>query len=72
MATHGARRIGVLGDRDRRVDHADVRGHVADLGRGAEEHDVDVTDGSGAACDFSGTEIGPVDVYRDGDALKVG
>ena len=64
--------IGVLGDRDRRVDHAHVRGDVADLGRGAEEDDVDARDGGGAACDLSGTEIGPVDVYRDGDRPKVG
>ena len=45
----------------------DVRGHVADLGGGAEQDHVDARDVRGTARDLSGTEIGPVDVYRDGD-----
>ena len=44
-------------------------GTGADLGRRAEQDHADATRGSagGTASDFSGAQVGPVDVYRDGD-----
>ena len=64
MAPDGARRVGLLGDRDRGVDDGHVRRHLADLGRGAEQHDADALHERRSARDLSGTPIGPVDVYR--------
>jgi hypothetical protein len=63
-------RVGVLRDRHRGVDHGDVVGHRPDLGRRAEQHDPDALCECSTARDFSGTEIGPVDVYGDGDAAS--
>ena len=68
-APDGPGRIGLLGDRDRRVDDRDALGHGPDLGGGAEQEYADATRGSagGTASDLSGAQVGPVDVYRDGD-----
>ena len=47
----------------------DALGDRPDRGRRAEQEHADTARGSagGTARDLSGAEIGPVDVYRDGD-----
>ena len=69
-----ARRAPVLGlgDRDRRVDDLDAVGHVADLGRRAEQQHAHAAlrrQRRQPARDLGGAEVGPVRIDRDGDRV---
>jgi hypothetical protein len=65
-ATHGPGRVGLLGDGHGRVHHGDMGRHVADGGGRAEQDHAHALSERGTAGDFSGAEIGPVDINRDG------